>query len=250
MTALRQVDEQERLEWQMRTDLAAVFRLTFRFDWNRGIGNHYSLMLPGRKDEFLVNPRGMLFCEVTASNLIVANFAGKVVRGQGEIREVAYHIHAPIHRANPNAQACLHVHPPNITALSLLEDGRFALSHHNNLIFNDRVAYDDAMTGPACDLAEGDRIAKALGDKTILVMANHGVTVVGPTVADAFSELAVAENTCGDQLRAMWTGLKLRQQPDHLRWRHRGAWSERVDARMSLDAWRRILDKEEPDYPS
>ncbi|MBV9813403.1 MAG: class II aldolase/adducin family protein, partial [Acetobacteraceae bacterium] len=137
-----------------------------------------------------------------------------------------------------------------LTALSIIEDGRLALAHHDNLIVNDRVAYDDAATGPASDLAEGYRLADALGDRTVLVMANHGVLVVGPTIHDAFHELTVVEQACGVQLQALSTGMKLRNQPDHLRWNHRGVWSEQVDGRLFLDAWRRILDREEPDYRS
>ncbi|HEX3347820.1 MAG TPA: class II aldolase/adducin family protein [Acetobacteraceae bacterium] len=235
-------------EHALRQDLAATFRLSARFKLNVGIGNHFSLMMPGSKDRFLVNARGLLFQEITASNLLVVDFAGTVHSGGREVRAVTYHIHAPIHDRHPAARCVLHVHPPNLTALSIIEDGRLALAHHDNLIVNDRVAYDDAATGPASELAEGYRLADVIGDKTILVMANHGVLVVGPTVHDAFSELVTVEHACGVQLHAMWTGAKLRQQPDHLRWNHRGVWSEKVDGRLYLDAWRRILDREEPDY--
>ena len=81
-------------------------------------------------------------------------------------------------------------------------------------------------------------------------MANHGVLVVGPTVHDAFHELSVIENAAEVQLRAMATGLPLRHQPDSLRWHHGGVWSEKLDGRLVLDAWRRMLDREEPDYAS
>jgi ribulose-5-phosphate 4-epimerase/fuculose-1-phosphate aldolase len=205
-------------------------------------------MLPGSEELFLCNARGYLFREITASNLIVSDVEGRVVRGEGEIRAVTFNIHAPIHRARPAAKCVMHLHPPNLTALSLIEGGRLTLSHHDNLIVNDRVAYDDAATGPAMEVEEGYRLAEAIGDKTVMVMANHGVVSVGPTVHDAFHELAVVEQVCGYQLRAMQTGMKLRQQPDHLRWNHRSTWSDKIDSRLFLDAWRRVLDKEEPDY--
>ncbi|MBM3546938.1 MAG: aldolase [Alphaproteobacteria bacterium] len=246
MTVIKKLSNsrQEELEWQCRVDLAAAFQLTYQFGWNRGIGNHYSLMVPNSDDTFFVNARGLLFSEITASNLIRCDFKGNVLEGKGEIRDVTYNIHVPIHRDHPSAKAVLHVHPPNITAISLLENGRVALAHHNNLIFNDRIAYDDEMTGPALDLDEGDRIARGLGDKTIMVMANHGVTVVGPTVHDSFSELSICEHTCGDQLRAMWTGLKLREQPAHLKWDHKGAFGDRIDAKLSFDAQVRQLERD------
>ena len=235
-------------ELELRRDLAAAFRVSSRVGLNdRGIGNHFSLMLPG-DEHFLLNPRGFLFREIRASTLIVVDGDGKLVRGEGEVRPVAFHIHAPIHRARPDARCVLHLHPPYTTALSLLEEGRLALAHHNNLIVNDRVAYDDAMTGPAGGLDEGRRLAAALGDKTVMVMANHGILSVGPTVHDAFHELLVVEQACEYQLMAMWTGRKLRQQPDALRWNFRGVWSDRMEGRHQLDAWRRVLDREEPDY--
>ena len=235
------------VEAELRRDLAAAFRVSQRLGLNNGIGNHFSLMLPG--DElYLLNPRGMLFQEITASSLIVVDYDGRVVRGEGVVRPVAFHIHAPIHKARPDARCVLHLHPPHTTALSLIDNGRLALAHHNNLIVNDRVAYDDAMTGPAGGLDEGFRLAEALGDKTVMVMANHGILSVGPTVADAFHELLVVEQTCQYQLMAMWTGQQLRRQPDHLRWNYRGTWSDKLEGRFLLDAWRRVLDHEEPAY--
>lgn len=250
MTAVREVSKAEDLEWQLRCDLAAVFRICSRLGWNEQIGNHHSLMLPGSDNLFLINPRGMLFQEVTAGNLITCDLDGKVLRGKGELRKVAFHIHARIHLQNPAAKCVLHVHPQYLTALSLLEDGRMTLSHHNDLILGDRIAYDDAATGPAASNDEGDRLARALGDKTVLVMANHGVTVVGPTVHEAFDELYAAERTCMYQMTARMSGGTLRQQPDGLRRRYGGPWGDKVDARLHLDAWRRVLDREEPDYTS
>ena len=248
MGALRQVGPAEDLEWQMRCDLAAAFRVHARLGMNEQIGNHHSLMLPGDETRFLINPRGLLFQEITASNLIVCDLEGKVLRGKGELRKVAFHIHARIHLMHPQAKCVMHVHPPNLTALSLMENGRMELSHHNNLVLNDRIVYDEAAHGPVRDSEEGDRIARVMGDRTIMVMANHGVTVVGPSVHDAFDELYMAERTCGYQLAARMAGGTLRRQPDQLRHDFRGPWSDKFDARLHLDAWRRVLDREEPDY--
>jgi ribulose-5-phosphate 4-epimerase/fuculose-1-phosphate aldolase len=144
----------------------------------------------------------------------------------------------------------LHVHPQYLTALSMLENPEFALAHHNNLALNDRVVIDEEGDEPVDDNAEGDRIADLMGERTIMIMASHGVTVVGPTVHDAFDELFIAERTAMYQVTAMSTGQKLRALPERLRRGHTGPWSERYDARLHLDAWRRILDKEEPDYAS
>ncbi len=238
-------------EWQLRCDMAAVFRIAARHGWNEQIGNHNSLMLPHRVGQaplFLINPRGLLFQEVTARSLIVCDLDGRVVRGDGELRKVAFHIHARIHMARADAACVLHVHPRWLTALSLLEQPELALAHHNNLLLNDRVAVDLCGDEPAGDAEEGDRMARVLGEKTILVMASHGVTVVGPSVADAFDELFIAERTCMYQMTAMNTGKSLRRLPEQGRRRWAGAWAEKLDARLHLEAWRRVLDREEADY--
>jgi len=238
----------EDAEWQMRCDMAAAFRVQARLGMNEQIGNHNSLMLPGDETLFLINPRGLLFQELTASNLIVCTLDGKVVRGEGELRKVAFNIHTRIHLANPAAACVMHVHPQYLTALSLLEDAELALAHHNNLLLNDRVVVDHGGLEPAGNIAEGDRIAAAMGDKSIMVMGGHGVTVVGPTVADAFDELFIAERTCMYQMTAMATGKPLRRLPERARRNWSGPWGERVDARLHLNAWRRVLDREEADY--
>lgn len=241
-------------EWRLRCDMAAVFRVSARLGWNEQIGNHNSVMLPQRSPAdpplFLINPRGYLFQELTASALIVCDLDGRVLRGKGELRKVAFHIHTRIHLKKPNATCVVHVHPQYLTALALLEDPSFALSHQNNLLLNDRTVYDTGTRGPVDDNDEGDRIAALMGDKTIMVMGAHGVTVVGPTVHDAFDECYIAERTCMYQMTAMATGQKLRQLPEQSRRNWHGPWGQKIDARMHLDAWRRILDREEPDYAS
>jgi ribulose-5-phosphate 4-epimerase/fuculose-1-phosphate aldolase len=240
------------LEWEQRCDMAAVFRIAARQGWNEQIGNHNSLMLtpsrPGESPLFLINPRGLLFQELTASSLIVCDLDGNVVRGDGELRKVAFHIHARIHLRNPAATCVLHVHPRYLTALSMLADPKAALAHTNNLMLNDRIVIDNDGGIPVLDNSEGDRLAGLLGDKTIMVMGGHGVTVVGPTVHDAFDELFIAERTMMYQMTAMATGEKLRALPELQKRRHAGPWGDVFDARLHLNAWRRILDREEPDY--
>src|SRR4051812_28342488 len=244
--------EAEQEEWRLRCDMAAVFRVSARLGWNEQIGNHNSLMLPqaspGDPPLFLINPRGSLFQELTASSLIVCDLDGRVVRGKGQLRKVAFHIHARIHLKNPGATCVLHVHPQYLTALSMLEDPQFELAHGNNLFLNDRVVVDNWGGQPVLDNSEGDRIADLLGDRTIMIMGGHGVTVVGPTVEEAFDELYSAERTCMYQMTAQMTGKKLRA----IRARHKrnakGRRGQSGDRRMFLDAWRRVLLREEPEY--
>ena len=240
--------EAEQEEWRLRLDMAAVFRVAARLGWNEQIGNHNSLMLAVDQPKFLINPRGYLFQELTASSLIVCDLDGKVLKGTGELRKVAFYIHARIHMRNPAAACIVHVHPRWLTALSMLAKPEVTLSHHNNLILNDRIAIDHEGVAPADSHAEGDRLATALGDKSILLMGGHGVTVVGPTVHEAFDECHAAERTAMYQMTAMSAGRPLRALPEQERRHWHGPWGEKVDARLHLDAWRRILDREEPSY--
>ncbi len=244
----------EEEEWRLRCDMAAVFRVSARLGWNEQIGNHNSLMLPnkspGQTPTFLINPRGYLFQELTASSLIVCDLDGNVLRGTGELRKVAFHIHARIHLQNPAAICVVHVHPQYLTALSMLEEPELTLSHHNNLLLNDRLAVDHDGVAPADSHAEGDRLAAALGGKSILLMGGHGVTVVGPTIEDAFDECFIAERTAMYQVTAMSTGRALRALPQSQRRNWQGPWGQKIDARLHLNAWRRVLDREEPDYSS
>lgn len=239
-------------ETALRQDLAAVFRAMAKLGMTEQIAGHNSMMLPenltGGEPMFLINPRGLHFSEITASSLLLCALDGTVVRGAGELRRVALHIHSRIHLRHPGARCVLHSHPQYLTALSLIEDGRMAFAHQNDMALADRIAYDDEFNGIALEEAEGDRIAEALGDRTILLMGSHGVTVVGPTIADAFDELYMAEQTCKYHMTALATGMPLRRMNPQLRMSHRGPWSDYFDARLHLDSWRRRLDREEPDY--
>lgn len=241
-------------EMELRRDLAAVFRAMAQLGMTEQIAGHNSMMLPdavsGGEAMFLINPRGLHFSEVTASSLLLCRLDGTVVRGDGELRKVAFHIHARIHQMHPQARCVLHTHPQYLTALSLIEGGRMAFAHQNDMALAERIAYDDDFNGIALDEDEGDRIATKLGDRTILLMANHGVTVVGPTIHDAFDELYMAEQTCKYQLTAMATGRPLRSMNPQLRMQHRGPWSDHFDSRLHLDSWRRRLDRHDPDYAS
>lgn len=247
----RSNSQAEQQEYALRCDMAAVFRVQARHDWNEQIGNHNSLMLPKSwygEPAFLINPRGYLFQELKASDLIVCNLDGKVLRGKGELRKVAFHIHCRIHLNHPAATCIVHIHPRYLTALSMLEDGEWILSHHNTLMLADRTMYDPLGHEPVDDNDEGDRLARDLGEKTIMVMRGHGVTVVGPTIEDAFDECFIAERTAMYQITAMQTGKPLHVLPPSAKRKHSGKWGDRVDARLHLDAWRRLLDKEGDDY--
>ncbi|HUQ24567.1 MAG TPA: aldolase [Burkholderiales bacterium] len=235
-------------ELAVRVDLAAAFRLAVRLDLHEGVCNHFSAMLDSQR--FLLNSYGLHWSEVTASNLVALDGDGNVLQGKGEIEKTAFYIHSRIHLANPRAKCVLHTHMPHATALTLLEGGRLEMVEQNALRFHDDIAYDDTYNGLVVDTAEGDRLARVLGAKRVLFLANHGVIVVGPTVAEAFDAMYYLERACRLQVLARSMGGKLRQvRPDVARDTYRMILADTPKyAGAHFSALKRILDREEPGY--
>ena len=195
-------------ERNLRVDLAAAFHLAVANNLHEAIANHFSAVLPDGQ-HFLVNPFGLHFSEITASNLIVCDFDGKVVRGDGEPSASAHHIHAPIHRLVPRARVLLHTHQPYATALTMIADGRLEWALHTTCRFYGRVAYDSDYDGVALSDTVGERMAKILSDADVLFLGNHGVITAAPTVAQAFDDLYFVERAAQTQILAMSTGQPL-----------------------------------------
>ena len=252
MGQMRELGTDSAAERAVRVDLAAAFRLAVRFDLHEGVCNHFSAMLDGGR--FLLNSYGLHWSEVTASNLVALDGDGNVLGGTGEIEKTAFFIHSRIHLANAHAKCVLHTHMPHATALTLLEGGRVEMVEQNALRFHDDIAYDDTYNGLVVDTAEGDRLARVLGTKRVLFLANHGIIVVGPTVAEAFDALYYLERACRLQVlaRSMFAkeGGKLRQvRPEVARETYRLILADTPKyAGAHFTALKRILDREEPGY--
>ncbi|MEE9424909.1 MAG: aldolase [Methylococcales bacterium] len=197
-------------ENELRMDLAASFHMAVSSDLHEGIANHFSAVLPNGK-HFLVNPFGLHFSEITASNLIVCDFNGKVVSGDGEPSPSARHIHAPIHRLIPRAQVLMHSHQPYATALSMVDDGRLEWALQTSCRFYGRVAYDTDYDGIALSESVGERMAAMLAESDLMFMGNHGVITAATTVAQAFDDLYFVERAAQTQIHAMSTGRPLVQ---------------------------------------
>ena len=233
-----------------RVDLAACLRMAARLGLEEGICNHFSALVPGRDDLFLVNPYGLAFGEVTASRLLVCDFDGRVLDGEGAPEATAFYIHARLHKRLPRARAAFHTHMPNATALSMVEGEPLAWAGQTALKFYGRTAVDGAYNGLALDEAEGDRIAAALGDADVVFLRNHGVMVTGPTIAEAWDDLYYLERAADVQVKALSTGRRLVSvAPDVAR---KVAAQMRAgdpeSARLHLESVKRTLAREEPDF--
>ena len=229
---------------QARIDLAACHRLAARFGLNEGIDNHLTMLVPGCSDRFYLAPFGLLWSEVKASELMELEFTGKVVAGRGLVEDTALHIHLPVHRLVPEARCVLHTHMPYATALGMLEDSRLEMAGQSAIGFYDAIAYYE-YNGLALDASEGERMARALGGKPVLMLRNHGA---------AFERLYFLERACQAQILALSTGRALHILPqaivDSTVAQFRGCTDVGGASRSELhfEALKRQLDRSEADY--
>lgn len=244
---------------QVREDLAAAHRLAVWHDLTEGIYNHLTAVVPGTSDEFYLPPFGLHWSEVKASELLRVHLDGRVLAGQGILQRSAYCIHAPIHAANPKHAVALHTHMAYASALVRLEDQRLQPLGQTETLLIDQIAYDDHYDGLARDLSEGERLAKVLGDKTILFMAHHGILVTGRTVSEAYDRLYSLERYARVHLHALWTNrptknlsaeqiAKVQDQIHNTALHNAGGQAYKPAHQLHFEALRRLLDKREPDY--
>ena len=196
------------VEWQLRTDLAACYRLVAHFGWDDLIFTHISARVPGPEHHFLINPYGMMFDEITASSLVKIDLEGKkVLDSPFEINPAGFTIHSAIHAARDDARCVLHTHSINGVAVSSQKGGVLPISQQSMLVLGS-LGYHD-YEGIAVNAEEKPRLVRDLGDKVFLMLRNHGLLTVGPTVADAFLAMYQFEATCMIQLRAQAGGGEL-----------------------------------------
>jgi ribulose-5-phosphate 4-epimerase/fuculose-1-phosphate aldolase len=236
---------------EARLDLAASLRMAARLGMGEGICNHFSAMLPGSDEFFLVNAYGLAFDEITASNLLVCDLHGHVVQGQGKPEATAFYIHARVHMRHRRARAVFHTHMPNATALCLVEGDPLLWAGQTALKFWGRVAVDEHYNGLALDESEGDRIAATLGDQDdIVFMKNHGVMVLGDSIARAWDDLYYLERAAEVQCLAASMNRRLKPiAPDIAAKTAAQMMAEDpASARAHLDSVRRRLMRDEPGF--
>lgn len=238
--------------WTARVHLAAANRLAVYDQLEEGIDNHFTMMVPGHEDRFLVLPFGRHWSEARASDLIVFDESGRVLEGDGDLELSAYCIHAPLHRIT-GAKVVLHTHQTWALALNMLEDNKLLPCSQTAAFLTKNIAYDDDYTGLAATLSEGERLAAQLGDKQVLFMKNHGVLVVGDTVAQAYRRLYRLERVCRAQVLAMSAGKPLSVLPDTLVNKvdtpnPEDSHSRQERERLYFEAMMRVLDRVMPGY--
>ncbi len=193
-------------EWALRQRLAAAYRAVEHFGWSELTANHISLRVRSEPSEFLINPYGLLYSEITASNLVRIDVEGNVItKTDYPINPAGFNIHSAIHEAREDAHCVLHVHTVAGMAVSCLSEGLLPITLEGT-DFYDRIAYHE-FEGPSLAVDERARLASNLGSKNIaMVLRNHGLITIGETVDSAFLRMYRLLLACEVQLRVMMTG--------------------------------------------
>lgn len=237
--------------WQERCDMAAAFRWTARLNMHEAVANHFSLAVNADGSRFLINPNGRHFSRITASNLVEIDANDPATMSRPDAPDpTAWGLHGSIHRALPHARCVMHVHSIHATVLASLADSRLPAIDQTSAMFHNRLVVDDHYGGMAFE-EEGARCATLLADpKTIvMVMGNHGVLVIGQTVAEAFNRLYYFERAAETYIRALQTGRPLRILPDDIAEKTAQEWEAYPGfADAHLSELRAILDAEANDY--
>ena len=204
--------------WQERVDLAAAFRWTARLDMHESVANHFSQAVNGDGTQFLMNANQVHFSRVQASSLLLLDANDPETMNAPDAPDpTAWGLHASIHRQCPHARCVMHVHSIFATVLASLADSRMPPIDQNTAMFFNRTVIDNEFGGLAFD-NEGARCAAALSDpsKKVMIMGNHGVLVLGDSVADTFNRLYYFERAAETYIRALQTGQPLRVLSDEI----------------------------------
>lgn len=237
-------------EKELRRDLAASYRLAAMLGWEDTIYTHFSVRISGEGEpRFLINPFGLMFDEICASDLIVVDTQGKVVEGNADYNLAGFTIHSAVHMAREDAHCVMHTHTLAGMAVAACDDGLLMLNQISAEFYN-RLGYHD-YEGVAFNLEERERIQKSLGDNIALVLRSHGLLSVGESVADAFQVMYYLNKACEIQLAAgqMSNLTSVSAIADSLV-QHVSEQFKKVESERHVvwDAWLRKLDRIDPSY--
>ncbi len=242
-TATSNSDRQERI------DLAAAFRWTARLGMHESVANHFSLAVSDDGSKFLMNPNGRHFSRIRASDLLLLDANDRETMSRPDAPDpTAWCIHGALHRRVPHARCVMHVHSKHATVLASLKDSRILPIDQNTMRFFGRVAIDEGFDGMGLG-DEAERMVAGLGDKSVMMMGNHGVLVVAATVAQAFDEMYYLERACETLVTAYMTGKELRVATDAVAAKTAQQWLDYpAFADNHFNELKAILDEEGSDY--
>ena len=229
-------------ERKARVELAAAYRVFDMLGWTEMIFNHITLRVPGSEPRFLINPFGLHYREVKASTLVLIDLEGNVLRDSGwPVNRAGFVIHSAIHGAHPDAHCVMHTHTTNGVAVSCLKDGLSSDNFYGAMLHG-RVAYHE-LEGVTVDTGERSRIVRDLGDKHVMILRNHGLLVVGPSIAEAFNNIFRLERACQLQVMALSCNTELSMPPRDLIEATSKLYQPGVRRRFGLMEWPALLKK-------
>jgi ribulose-5-phosphate 4-epimerase/fuculose-1-phosphate aldolase len=237
-------------EHQLRIDLAAAFRIIARLGMHEAVANHFSAAVSADGRKFLMNPKWKHFSRVKASDLVLFDLDEvETVKHRPDVDPTAWAIHGQMHRQLPQARVVMHLHPPFATTIAALADPQIKPIDQNTARYFNRLAVDDSYSGMADSEQEGARLARLLGNKSRLMMGNHGVLVIAGSVGEAFDDIYTMERACQILVQAYGTGQPLKVLPDDVAERTAQDWEQITDFSIAhFEEMKRILDAEDPSY--
>lgn len=242
-------------EWQARLDLAAAFRLAATLGWTDMLGTHFSLRVPDAENEFLINPYGLLFEEITASSLLKIDTAGnKLSKSPYEANRAGFVIHSAVHMGARDAHCVMHCHTLAGVGVAAQKQGLLPITQMALTVLGE-VRYHD-YEGVADDEEERRRIVEDLGDGSVLILRNHGTLTIGATVGEAFSRMYRIERACRFQLAALTGGAEPNAIPEEIadytiqQGRELNQTGRAAGGQLMWAALRRKLDREDRSYAS
>jgi ribulose-5-phosphate 4-epimerase/fuculose-1-phosphate aldolase len=229
-------------EWETRVNLAACYRLMHEFGMTEMIANHISARVPGTTNEFLINPYGMLYEEMTASSMVRIDLDGNILFNATEygINKAGYVIHSAVHAARHDVDCVIHTHTLAGMAVSALKTGLLPLAQ-TAMRFGD-IAYHD-YEGPALELGERERLVKDLGDREAMILRNHGLLTVGASIAESFNNMFRLERACQLQVMTLSCNAKIQLPPDEVVRQTQDGFRPGVRRRWGVLEWPALLRK-------
>ncbi len=237
--------------YEERVDLACAFRWTARLNMHEAVANHFSLAVNDDGSQFLMNPNQVHFSRIKASDLLLIDANDPETMNRPDAPDpTAWGLHGAVHRNCPHARCVLHVHSIHATVLASLADSRLPPIDQNSAMFFNRHVVDEHYGGLAFE-EEGERCSALLADPKVrvMVMGNHGVMVIGKTVAEAFNQLYYFERAAETYIKALWTGRPLRVLSDEIAEKTASEMDDYPgQAERHLAELKAILDEQEPAY--
>ena len=250
ITTLKSVQSHDADEWQLRVDLAAAFRLAAMYDWHEAVANHLSVAVSADGKTFLMNPRWRHFSQIRASQLLLLDADNTATMNRPDAPDLtAWCLHGRLHASLPHARCIIHLHPAYSTAVASLANPEILPIDQNTARFYNRVAVDNNFGGMANTGAEGDRLARLMGNRQIMMMGNHGILVGAATVAEAFDLTFYLERACRNLVLAYQTGQKLHVMTPAVAEKTAREWeADRAQFVAHFEEMKKILDVREPSY--